>query len=108
MGFLSALFQMVSSIFGFGTKVIPSDKIREEKLNISIPRLTGQEKTKIYDSCFHDLRRHPEIIIETHINFVHDALNEDDKKELVELLTARLNADPIYHRKKFKKGIKYN
>lgn len=90
MTWLQALFEALKAMFEFGQKVTPPDKIRLDNHEIKIPRLTAQEKTKIYDIAFRRLKNHTEIDIATDVKFNYDNLNADDQKELIELLTARI------------------
>jgi hypothetical protein len=100
---LSALFLAIKSMFEFGSKVTPPDQIRLDNHDIKKPRLTAQEKTKIYDIAYRRLKNHTEIDIATDVKFNYDNLHEDDQKELTELLTARITEyrkrHPIIFRK---------
>lgn len=104
----TAIFQAIAAFFGFATKVIPTDKIREDLHQIKKPRLEENEKVKIYNKAYIRLKDHPEINIETDVKFNYDNLNEDDQKELIELLTDRITAYRKKHPIIFNKWLKQN
>lgn len=108
MNWLTAIAEALSAIFNFGTKVVPSDVIREDNHQIRKPRLEQREKIRIYDVAFRRLKNHTEIDIATDVKFNYDNLDEEDQKELIDLLTKRI----IEHRKKhpvlFRKWLRQN
>lgn len=92
-------------------KALPSDKLREEKFELDKPVLEekqftdiSDERNKLFDEFFQDLRRHPELSIENKVNFELPNMSERDRQLLIEQLTARLNSDELYLRKKNKKS----
>lgn len=106
MNVLTALFNAIASVFGFGTKAIVPDEVRIKNHEIAIPRLEAKEKIRIYDVAFRRLKNHPEIDIATDVAFNYDHLNQDDQVELVEMLTDRITE---YRRKRpilFRKWLK--
>lgn len=106
--FLTALAKVLSSIFGLAEKAIPSDAIREDKHQIRKPRLEQKEKIRIYDREFRRLKDHPEIPIALDLSFVNDNLDEDDRKELEELLVKRITEYRLKHPIIFRKWLKQN
>lgn len=87
---LLEMFKALGAMFSFGEKIIPSDKIREDNHDMAKPRLESGEVIKIYDREFRRLKDHVEINIVTDVNFVDDKMPDDQRKELIELLTDRV------------------
>lgn len=111
MDTIIAIAEAIKAFFGFATKVVPSDAIRDDNHLIKKPRLQEREKIAIYDREFRRLKDHTEIAIPLDLQFVDDNLNEDDQKELTELLTARIiqyRKANAWARPKFKKWLKDN
>jgi len=92
----------IAAFFGFMTKAVPSDKIRETKLEVHLPRLESSERLKLIKTAYKELKRHPEISVANHVHFTYDVLHPDDQEQMIQELTERLNATPIYKRKKEK------
>jgi len=108
MNWLTLVLETLKSLFNFAEKVTPSDEYRQDKLDIKKPRLEQSEKIAIFNREFRRLKDHPELSIETNVNFVADNMNEEDQKELLELLTARITS---YRKKRpiiFRKWLKEN
>ncbi len=103
---LTAIIEAVTAIFKFGEKVTPPDEIKISNHEIKKPRLEQRQKVKIYDSAFLRLKNHPEIDIWKDIQFNYDNLNEQDQRELFELLTDRIRAYRLKHKILFRKWLK--
>lgn len=108
MDVITAIAEAIKAFFGFATKVVPSDVIREDSHVINRPRLEQKQKIAIYNREFRRLKDHPEINIATDVEFVDENLNEEDKKELIELLTNRITAYRRSHPVIFRKWLKQN
>lgn len=92
-----AILAFLSQLFLFATKVVPDDKIREEAQQIRKQRVTSEELIRIYDREFRRLKNHTEINIATDVSFADHNLPDDQRAELINLLTARI----LEYRKKF-------
>lgn len=108
---LKALFEAWNSANKVAEKALPSEKIQEEKFEISKQTLeveTAQKRmnklNKIADEMFGDLRRHPEISISDKVRYEGGSLSFEEQDLLIKILTDRLNADKIYLKLKNKKG----
>ena len=108
MDWITAIAEAIKAVFGFAAKVTPSEKVQDDLHEIRKPRLEQSQKIKIYDREYRRLRNHPEINIATDIEFVDDNLSEEDKKELIELLTTRITAYRKKHPSIFRKWLKQN
>ena len=107
MDIITAIANAIAALFGFATKAVNPDEVRIDNHKIAKPRLEEREKIAIYDREFRRLKDHTEINIATDLNFVDDNLNED-KKELLELLTARITKYRQEHPIIFSKWLKAN
>ena len=87
---ITAIAQAIQAFFGFFTKAVPSDAIREDRHVIAKPRLEQEEKIAIFNREFNRLKNHTELSIPVCVSFVDDNLNIDDQKELTELLIDRI------------------
>lgn len=92
-------------------KALPSEKIQEDKFEITKETLTekqikkiADERNRLADEIFGDLRRHPELSVWDKVNFECKQLDSEEKILLQNILIQRLNADPIYNRLKNKKS----
>lgn len=108
MEWLVAMAEAIKAIFGFASKVVPSEKVQDNLHDIKRPRLEQKQKISIYDREFRRLKNHTEIDIATDVNFVDENLNEEDKKELIELLTKRITEYRLRHPVIFHKWLKQN
>ena len=108
MDTISAIAEAIKAFFGFATKVTPSEKVQDDLHEIRKPRLEQKQKIAIYDREFRRLKDHTEIPIPLDVSFVDDNLNEDDKKELIELLTKRIIEYRFRHKLIFGKWLKAN
>ena len=108
MDIVTAIAQALKALFDLLTKAVPSDKIREDNHDIVKPRLEQEEKIKILDIEFNKLKNHPELDIATSVGFINNNLDPQDRKELIELLTARIYAYRKKHPVIFKKWLKQN
>jgi hypothetical protein len=106
-----AIFDAIGAMFGFWTKVIPSDKLREDRFEVmketlieSQVKKIADKRNKLADEMFGDLVVHPELSVEDKVNFEASELNEGEKELLIEILKARLNNSPKYNRIKKKKS----
>ena len=102
---LQSLFEAIKALFDFTAKAIPPDVIRIDKEGIAKPRLTAEEKTKIYDIAYNRLKNHTEIDIATDVKYNYGSLSEDDQKELTKLLIARITEYRKRHPIIFKKWL---
>lgn len=108
---LSELFKAISAMFTFGTRVAPSDKLREDRFEVVKETLTeaqvkkiADKRNRLADEMFGDLRRHPELSIEDKVNYEATELDSEEKKLLIKILSDRLNSDEVYLRIKNKKS----
>ncbi len=92
-------------------KALPSQKIQEEKFEITKETLTekqikkiADERNKLADEMFGDLVGHPELSVADKVNYEATKLSDGEKLILIEILTDRLNASPKYNRLKNKKS----
>jgi hypothetical protein len=108
MDWITAIAEAIKAVFGFAAKVTPSEKVQDDLHEIKKPRLEQKQKIAIYDREFRRLKDHTEIPVPLDINFVDDNLNEDDKKELIELLTKRITEYRLKHPVIFHKWLKQN
>lgn len=92
----------IAAFFGFLTKSVPSDKIRETRLEVHLPRLNSNERLKLLKTAYNYLKKRPEVDVANHVHFTYDVLAPEDQEQLIQELTERLNATPIYNRKKAK------
>ena len=106
--FFLEILKAVEALFGFLGKALPSDKIRETSQEINKPLLEEKERIRIYDIAYRRLKNHPEIVIENDVNFVNSNLHDDDKKWLIENLTARIHEYRRAHPVIFRKWLKAN
>lgn len=86
---LTALFEAIKAGFSFGTKAIPSDKMREETQQIRKERLTLKEKDKILNESIVFLDLHPRLMPEDYVNWKFDLLDADDVNDIRKLLSER-------------------
>lgn len=98
MTWLTALFEAIKAAFVFGTKVTPSEKIQEGKFNIEKPTLTeaqikriADERNKLIDEFFGDLKNHPELSITDKVNFELFGEPEQVREMIIKILTDRIN-----------------
>ncbi|CAB4183661.1 hypothetical protein UFOVP1106_39 [uncultured Caudovirales phage] len=98
--FLTALFEMIKTAFAFGTKAIPTDKMREEKQTIHVQRLTLQEKDKILNESILFLDLHPRLMPDDYVNWKFDLMDFDDISEIRKLLSQR-------YANRIKRSLKY-
>lgn len=103
-----AIAEAIKALFGFASKVTPSEEVQDDLHKIKKPRLEQREKIKIYDREYRRLKNHTEINIATDIEFVDDNLNDEDKKELIELLTNRITKYRLRNPILFNKWLKQN
>lgn len=103
--FLTALFRAITGISKVAEKAIPSEKIQEENHARKKHRKTSRELILIYDREFRRLKDHWEIDIATDINFVHNDMEDDQRTELIELLTDRIDVYRIKRPIRFRKWI---
>lgn len=103
---VETILALLSQIFSFVAKVIPSDKLQQDRFELNKPRLTSKEFTRLYDAEFRRLLHHTEIDIATDVNFVNGSLAAEDRIELIRLLTDRINAYRYAHPIIFRKWIK--
>ena len=100
---LKTLLEAIIAMFGTITKLTPSDAIREDNQRRLRIRRDSAEMIRIYDREFRRLKYHTEIDISTDVKFSDDNLPDDQEKELIELLTARVKEyrhnHPIIFRK---------
>jgi hypothetical protein len=108
MDVVSAIAQAVKSLFDFLTKTVPPDEIRQDIHDRKKPRLEQEEKIKILNREFKRLKNRTEIDIKISVAFVNDNLNEEDQKELIELLTAMVTEYRKKHPIIFRKWLKKN
>lgn len=92
MNWLTALFTALGQFFGVVNKAIPPDEIRTDNHNIQKPKKESRVRNQLEQQAFNYLKRNPETDVATYVNYRYDSLEEEDRKELTELLTARLNA----------------
>lgn len=108
MNWITAIAEAIKAIFGFAVRVTPSEKVQDDLHEIRKPRLEQKQKIAIYDREFRRLKDHTEIDIALDVDFVDENLNEEDKKELIELLTKRITEYRLKHPIIFRKWIKQN
>ena len=108
MDTISAIAEAIKAFFGFATKVVPSDVIRDDNHAIAKPRLEQKQKIIIYDREFRRLKDHTEIAIPLDVNFVDSNLNDLDRQELVELLQKRITEYRLRHKLIFGKWLRAN
>lgn len=98
--FLTALFEMIKTAFAFGTKAIPTDKMREETQQIRKERLTLKQKDKILSESIIYLDLHPALLAENYCAWKFDSLDSDDILDITKILTEK------YSRRK-QRSLKY-
>lgn len=108
MDTIAAIAEAIKAFFGFATKVVPSDKIRDDNHEIRKPKLEERQKIEIYDREFRRLKDHTEIEIGVDVSFVDKNLSDEDRKELIELLTKRIIEYRKRHSVIFHKWLKQN
>lgn len=86
---LTALFEAIKAGFSFGTKAIPTDKMREETQQIRKERLTFKEKDKILNESIVFLDLHPRLMPEDYVNWKFDLLDAEDRMDILKLLQER-------------------
>lgn len=94
------IFEAIKSIFVFGTKAIPTDKMREETQQIRKERLTLKEKDNILNESIVFLDLHPRLMPEDYVNWKFDLLDADDINDIRKLLSERYS-------KRIKRHLKY-
>ncbi len=111
LAFLKSLWDAIISINKVVEKALPSDELRDKQFEVKKPTLSesqvkaiADKRNRLADEMFGDLVRHPEISIENKVNFEAKELEPEERKLLIELLTERLNASPVYNRLKSKKS----
>ena len=100
MNLLALLKALLDSITGVSKAVEVRTKPHEVQISeheIKKKKLTANQMISIYDKDYIRLRDHWEIDIATDVNFVHDDMDEEDRRELIELLTNRITR----YRKRF-------
>ena len=105
---LDSLFKAISALFVAITKITPSDVIREDNQRRLRIRRDSAEMIKIYDREYRRLKNHTEINIATDVKFSDDNLPDDQEKELIELLTARVTEYRKRHPVLFKRWLREN
>lgn len=108
---LIAAFKVWIGINKVVEKALPSEKIQEDKFEITKETLTekqikkiADERNKLADEMFGDLEGHPELNVADKVYFEATQLSNIDKILLIEILESRLNASPKYNRLKNKKS----
>lgn len=108
---LKLVFQFLISTNKVVEKSLPSEKIQEERFEVTKPTLTeaqvkkiADKRNKLADEMFGDLRRHPELSVWDKVNFECKELDSEEKILLQNILIQRLDADPVYNRLKNKKS----
>ena len=90
---LETIIALISQALSFATKLTPDDKNRDTTQTINLPRLEANAYIKIYDKEYIRLRNHTEIDIAQDVDFVtRHSMPADQEKELIDMLTARINA----------------
>lgn len=89
-----------------GTKIIPSDEIRNGRFDIHKSRLSEFERTRAYDIEFRRLKNHTEISIADDVAFIDYNLTDDERALMIRMLTARVDAYRRRHPILFRKWIK--
>ena len=108
MDTITAIAEAIKAFFGFATKVVPSDVIRDDNHAIAKPRLEQKQKIIIYDREFRRLKDHTEISIPLDVTFIDSNLNELDREELIQLLEKRITEYRLRHKLIFGKWLKAN
>lgn len=98
---LTALFEAIKAGFSFGTKAIPSDKMREETQQIRKPRLTLKERDKILSESIVYLDLHPALQAENYCAWKFDSLDADDIEDITKILTEKYS-------KRKQRSLKYH
>lgn len=98
---LTALFEAIKAGFSFGTKAIPSDKMREETQQIRKPRLTLKERDKILSESIVYLDLHPALQAENYCAWKFDSLDADDIADITKILTEKYS-------KRKQRSLKYH
>ena len=104
----TAWLEAIKAFFGFATKIIPDDTIRDDNHVIRKPRLEEMQKVKIYNREFIRLKDHPEIPIALDVHFIDKNLADEDRIELIDLLTRRITKYRQNHPVIFHKWLKEN
>lgn len=106
--FLKAIFDALTAGFNFGSKVAPTDKMKEQKQDAAMPRIESHEMIRIYDREYRRLKDHEEIDIATDVNLIDDKMPDDQKAELIKNLTDRIFKYREEHPIRFKKWLQTN
>lgn len=108
---ITAFFKFGESANRVAEKALPSPEIQKEKFEITKETLSETELNKRIkkrndrvDEMFGDLVRHPEIEIEVKVRQEMFGADEEEIKLTVKLLTARLEADERYIKRKAKQS----
>lgn len=103
MNLITAIFESIKALFVFGTKVAPSEKIQEERFEAKKQFIFSNERNKIFDEFFQDLKDHTELSIEDKVNFELMDMDSQSKAILIEMLEERImryrKSRPIKFRK---------
>lgn len=86
---ITALIEMLKAGFVFGTKAIPSDKIREEKHEEKKELREQDFSQQMINDDFRYLKRRTEINIKDYLAYVHPTLEGLEK--YTEIVTARVH-----------------
>jgi len=112
------MLELFKLIFGFligvnkvAEKALPSEKIQEERFDITKETLSeaqvkkiADKRNRLADEMFGDLVGHPELSVSDKVYYEAKELDEAEKQLLIKILTDRLNASPRYIRLKNKKS----
>lgn len=99
---IAAIFEMIKSGFEFGTKAIPTDKMREETQQIRKERLSVKEKDKILNESIVFLDLHPRLMPDDYVNWKFDLLDTDDVSDIRKLLQQKYSHRIKRHLKYYK------
>lgn len=100
------ILNLITKALDFGSKLLPSDKVREGNQQINKPLLESKALIKIYDREFRRLKNHQEIPIRQDVNFVNDGLSPEQKQELIKNLECRILEHRRKHKWRFRKWLK--
>lgn len=84
-----AFFKAWSSTNEVIVKTLPSEKVADEKFELSKEKLSVKERRKIYDSIAMHLQMHPKEDIDLYVEVVCDSLSIEDIAEIKQALHKR-------------------
>jgi len=88
---LTAGFSLGEAITALITKTLPSDEDKTLAFKAKYPKLYVRVRTHTLQQMFRYLKHHRSISVPEYVDFVGGVYSDQDKKDLVNMLTAELS-----------------